>query len=135
MKKLKTFLEKWMKFNIYETDDEGIYHIYAGISQNGEGVDLSIHGFNLYFGNSKNVTNSFEDYGFQSVESFKKAAVFSLYYISLINAEEIVGGYIVDSLRKGKPLRETEIQKYIWEGISPDCPGKWSVFIDLRALE
>ena len=135
MKKLKHFLEQWIRFEIYDTDEEGIYQIYAGISKNGTEVDLTNHGFNLYFGNSKSVTKNHPEYGFKSVELFKKASVLALYYISRISAEEIVGDYIINALRKGKPIDETDPEKYIWEGKAKDCPEKWSIYIDLRKLE
>ncbi len=135
MKKLKAFLEKWIKFEIYETEKDGIYQIYAGVSKEGKRADLSNHGFNLYFGNSKSVTKGFHEYGFTSVDAFKKAAVLSLYYISRISAEEIVGEYIINAIRNGKPINETDVDKYIWEGKSEDCPEKWSIYLDLRKLE
>ena len=51
MKKIKDFLEQWIKFEIYDTEEEGIYQIYAGVSKDGVKADLTPHRFNLYFGN------------------------------------------------------------------------------------
>lgn len=135
MKKIREFLEKWIKFEIYDTEDEGIYQIYAGIAKNSKEVDLSIHGFNLYFGDSKSTTSGYHDYGFSSLDTFKKAAILSLYYISRISAEEIVGEHIINAIRKGKSITEKDARKYTWEGKSQGCPERWSVFIDLRELE
>ena len=135
MRKIKEFLEEWIHFKIHETEVEGIYQIYSGISKDGVKADLSNHGFNLYFGNSKSVTKNYHEYGFGSVESFKKAAILSLYFISKMSAEEIVSEYIINAIRKGKPLYETDVEKYIWEGKSIDCPEKWSIYVDLRNLE
>lgn len=136
MKKLKEFLQKWIKFEIYDTDEEGIYQIYAGVaSKDGVRPDLTTHGFNLYFGNSKSTTTGYHEYGFNSAESFKKGTILSLYYISRVSAEEIVGQHIVNAVRKGTPVTETEVTKYIWEGKSQGCPEKWSIYIDLRELE
>lgn len=135
MKKIQGFLEKWTKFEIYDTDKEGIYQIYAGISKNGKHADLSNHGFNLFFGKEKNLTKDIHEYGFSSVDSFKRAVIISLYYISKISAEEIVCEYIVNALRKGKVLEHTDVNYYIWEAISEDCPKKWSIYMDLTKLE
>lgn len=135
MKKIKSFLEQWIKFEIYDTEVEGIYQIYAGVSKNGKTADLSYHGFNLYFGNSKSATKNYHEYGFTSLDSFKKAAILSLYYIARISAEEIVSEYIINAIRDGKPFSETDVDKYIWEGKSEDCPEKWSIYVDLRELE
>jgi hypothetical protein len=135
MKKLQSFLEKWVKFQVYDTDVEGIYQIYAGVSKNGIQADFSIHGFNLYFGKDKMLTKDLHEYGFTSVDSFKRAAVISLYYISRISAEEIVGEHIIKAIRNGKPFEYTDVNKYIWEAKSQDCPEKWSVYMDLRKLE
>ena len=135
MKKIKDFLEQWIKFEIYDTEEEGIYQIYAGVSKDGIKADLSPHGFNLYFGNSKNATDKYYEYGFSTLESFKKGTMLALYYISRISAEEIVGQYIVDAVRKGKEVSQTDVKKYIWEGKTQDCPEKWSVYIDVRSLE
>ena len=52
-----------------------------------------------------------------------------------MSAEEIVSEYIINAIRKGKPLYETDVEKYIWEGKSEDCPEKWSIYVDLRNLE
>ena len=41
MKKIKDFLEQWIKFEIYDTEEEGIYQIYAGVSKDGIKADLS----------------------------------------------------------------------------------------------
>ncbi|MDD2475759.1 MAG: hypothetical protein PHI32_07595 [Dysgonamonadaceae bacterium] len=132
--KIKDFLEKWIKFEIYETDVESIYQIYSGISKNGVKVDLSTHGFNLYFG-SKDMIKNYQQYGFNSLDSFKKAAVISLYQISRISAEEIVKEHIKKANKNGNPVKETNYKKYIWEGKSVDCPEKWSIYMDLRELE
>ena len=113
MKKLKTFLEEWIRFDIYETEKEGIYQIYSGVSKEGKEPDFSDHGFNLYFGNSKTVTKNFHEYGFSSVDAFKRAAILALYYISRISAEEIVGQHIITAIRKGQPLNETNVRKSI----------------------
>lgn len=135
MKKLKEFLENWITFEVYDTETEGIYEIYAGISKDGIMADLSTHGFNLYFGNNKTITKNHHEYGFKSVSDFKKGAILSLYYISRISAEEIVGEYIINAIRKGKAFEYSEVDKYIWEGKSEGCPEKWSVYMDLRGLE
>lgn len=135
MKKLKSYLEKWIKFEVQETHEEGIYQIYAGISNKGKQADISVHGFDLYFGKEKALTKDIHEYGFCSADSFKRAVIISLYYISKISAEEIVGDHIVSVIRKGKQLEHTDISKYIWEGKSEDCPEKWSVYMDLRKLE
>lgn len=135
MKKIKSFLDKWIKFKVYDTEEDGIYQIYAGISKDGTHADLSIHGFNLYFGNKDILTKDYHEYGFNSINAFKKGVILSLYYVSRISAEEIVGDYIINAIRKGKPFEYSEVNKYIWEGKATDCPEKWSVFIDLRKLE
>ena len=135
MNTVKAFLEKWIKFEIYETDEGGIYQIYAGIAKNCDEVDLSTHGFNLYFGNSESLTKNYYEYGFSTAEAFKVAVVYSLYYIAVLSAEEIVAEHIVKAFRSGKRISDTKIHKYISEGHSTDCPGKWSVYIDLRKLE
>lgn len=135
MKKLKEFLEKWINFEIFETDKEGIYQIYAGVSKDGIRADLSTHGFNLYFGNSKTTTNCYHDYGFSSIDLFKKGTILSLYYIAKISAEEIVGQHIINAVRKGNSVTEFDVKKYIWEGRSQGCPERWSIYIDLRNLE
>ena len=135
MKKIKSFLEKWIKFEIYDTEEEGIYQIYAGISKDGRNADLTIHGFNLYFGNKEILTEDYHEYGFNSINAFKKGVILSLYYVSKITAEEIVGDYIINAIRKGKPFEYNDVSKYIWEGKATDCPEKWSIFIDLRKLE
>lgn len=135
MKRLKVFLEKWIKFEVYETETEGIYQIYAGISKNENEVDLSLHGFNLFFGTNNNLTQNYHDYGFKTADSFKKAAIYSLYYTSVISAREIVGDCIVDTFRNGRLLHETDPAKYIWEAKAMDNPEKWSIYMDLRNLE
>ncbi|MGV8963739.1 MAG: hypothetical protein ACOH2V_10235 [Candidatus Saccharimonadaceae bacterium] len=135
MKKIKSFLEKWIKFEMYDTDIRGIYQIYSGIAKNSNEVDLSNHGFNLYFGSNKTLIKDYHEYGFNSVEAFKNAVIYSLYYISLLSAEEIVGEHIINSFRDAKPLKENEIHKYIWQGKAKDNPEKWSIYIDLRNLE
>lgn len=135
MKKIKSYLEKWIKFEVHDTNEDGIYQIYAGISKKGTQADISTHGFNLYFGKDKTLTEDIHEYGFSSVDSFKKSVVISLYYMSRISAEQIVGEHIVGAIRKGKLLEHTDISKYIWEGKSVDCPEKWSIYIDLRTLE
>lgn len=135
MKKIISFLENWIKLEVHDTNEEGIYQIYAGVPKEGIQADVSIHGFNIYFGNDKNLTKDIHEYGFSSVGSFKRAVIISLYYISRISAEEIVGEHIVSAIRKGKQLEHTDISKYIWEGKSDDCPEKWSIYIDLRSLE
>ena len=132
--KIKGFLEKWIKFEIYETETESVYQIYAGISKNGKEVDLSTHGFNLYFG-SKDVIKDYQQYGFNSLDSFKKAAMISLYQISCISAEEIVKEYIEKANKNGKLIKKADFKKYIFERISHDCPEKWSIYMDLRELE
>lgn len=135
MKKLQCFLEKWVNQKVYETEEEGIYQIYAGVSKNGVEADFSRHGFNLYFGKDKMLTKDFHEYGFTTVDSFKRAAILYLYYTSKISAQKIISDHIVNAIRKGKPLEYTHLDKYIWEAKSQDCPEKWSVYIDLRELE
>ncbi|NLZ95715.1 MAG: hypothetical protein GX921_07830 [Bacteroidales bacterium] len=135
MKKIISFLEKWIKLEVHDTNEEGVYQIYAGVSKNGIQADVSTHGFNLYFGNEEALTKDIHEYGFSSVDSFKRAVIISLYYISRISAEEIVGEHIVAAIRKGNSLEHTDVSKYIWEGNSEDCSEKWSIYIDLRNLE
>lgn len=84
---------------------------------------------------TQTLTKNFEDFGFSSLRNFKRGTMLTLYYISKISAERIVGEYIVNSERRGKPIKQTDVNKYIWEGESEDCLGKWSVYIDLRQLE
>ena len=135
MKKLIEFLDKWINFEIYETDEGGIYQIYAGVSKEGVSADLSTHGFNLYFGNSKSVVEGYHEYGFNSADSFKKGTILSLYYISRISAQEIVGQHIINAVRKGNAVTDMNVNRYIWEGKSQGCPEKCSIYIDLRDLE
>lgn len=135
MKKIKSYLEKWINFQVHDTNEEGIYQIYAGVSKEGIMVDISSHGFNLYFGNNKTLTEDIHEYGFSSTNSFKKAVIITLYYISRMSAQEIIGEHIVAAIRKGKQVDHTDTSKYIWEGNAQDCPGKWSIYIDLRKLE
>ena len=134
MKKVKLFLDKWIKFEIFDTETEGIYQIYAGTANKNQ-IEISTHGFNLYFGSNKSLTKNYDEYGFKSINTFKRAVVLSLYYLSRISAEEIVSEHIINTLRKDIPLEDTNPENYIWEGRSPDNPEKWSVFIDLRKLE
>ena len=69
MEKIQGFLEKWTKFEIYDTDKEGIYQIYAGISKNGKHADLTDHGFNLFFEKEKNLTKDIHEYGDSKLRS------------------------------------------------------------------
>lgn len=135
MKKLRHFLDKWIKLEVYDTDEEGIYQIYAGVSKDGMQADLSNHGFNLFFGKEKTLTNDIHDYGFTSIDSFKRAAIISLYNISRLSATEIVGEHIINAIRKGRALEYIDVNKYIWEAKSHDCPERWSIYMDLRELE
>lgn len=134
MIKVKSFLEKWIQFKVYETQTEGIYQIYAGIFLK-EKIDLTNQGFNLYFGTDKSLSYDFRDYGFTSLNSFKKAALLSLYFIARISAEEIVAEYIINAVRSGKVINETNPREYIWEGKSDDGLQRWSIFMDLSNLE
>ena len=131
---LKSFLDKWIQFKLYDTQTEGVYQIYAGIFSKGN-IDLTNHGFNLYFGNDKSLSYDYKDYGFISLNSFKRATVLSLYFIARISAEEIVAEHIINALRSGKIINETNPRKYIWEGKSDDGLQRWSIFMDLSKLE
>ena len=134
MRKINSFLEQWIKFEVYDTDIDGLYQIHAGISLKGK-VNLTNHGFNIYFGNNKSLTSDYYEYGFNTIDSFKRATILSLYYIARITAEKIVGAHIIEALRKGKFINETNPQKYIWEGKSHDSLERWSIFMDLRKLK
>lgn len=109
--------------------------MYAGVSKNGIQADFSKHGFNLFFGKEKQITNNIHEYGFNSKETFKRAVVIPLYYISRISAEQIVSEHIVNAIRKGRELDNIDIDTYIWEAKSQDCPEKWAIYMDLRSLE
>lgn len=134
MDNIKNFLDKWIKFKVFETQTEGIYQIYAGFSTKGN-IDFSIKGFNLYFGSDKSLSYDYRDYGFTSLNSFKRAALLSLYFIARLSAEEIVGEHIINAIRKGNLVHEVNPKKYIWEGKSDDDLQRWSIFMDLRKLE
>ena len=134
MNKIKSFLDKWIKFKVYDTQKDGIYQIYAGIFLKGE-IDLSNKGFNLYFGSDKSLSYDYKEYGFTSLNSFKRAAVLSLYFIARVTAEEIVAEHIINAIRSGMMINETNPRKYIWEGESDDGLQRWSIFMDFSKFE
>jgi len=134
MEILKTFLDQCVMFEIFETEVKGLYELNAGLTKNGKEVDLSADAFDDYFEDSDHFADNYVDYSFKSIEEFKMAAISSLYFIALINAQKILIQYIITRYRNTCPIAKINPKSHIYEGPATDNPKKWSIFIDVRDL-
>lgn len=134
MNMTKEFLDQWITFEIFETETKGVYEINCGITFNGDDVSLTVEGFDILFGENKHEADCFEDYGFNSVDEFKRAAVSCLYYTCLSSALTLVGQHIVNLLRNNTIMPAIDAKRLIYGGRASDIPQMYSLYMDLRSL-
>ncbi len=135
MKKIKQFLNQWVLFEILDTETKGVYEIHAGVSKDGQEVELSLEAFDIFFVESNKFTRKHIEYGFKSIYELKMAAITALYFIALLKAQEIVAQHIVNSFRNESSSKEINLKSHIYEGQATGDPIKWSIFMDIRNIK
>ena len=134
MKKTKLFLDQWVLFEIFETETRGLYEINAGVTSNGTEVNLSVEGYDLFFGSSNRMAEKYSDYGFETMNELKQAAVSCLYYTCLSSAYKLVGQHIVNLLKSGSIVPTVDAKNLIYGGRSTDDPDMFAIYMDIRVL-
>ena len=135
MKKTKLFLDQWILFEIFETETKGLYEINAGATTNGKDVILTVEGFDLLFGDNKHAAEKFKDYGFDTINELKLAAVSCLYYTCLSSASTLINHYIINLLRNSDYFPTVDAKMIIYGGRASDNPNFYSFYMDLRTLK